>query len=114
MLKTGGWGETILLQKPLQPNKSKWKVKGKSTDGEIIFTCKIIKNNRLDIAEKERMAVTSECTYKERDLDDAWRFVYAEGLGLVEMASLYKDKNGNLQVAEAGDFIFQSYGKLTE
>jgi len=113
LLKTGGWGENILLQKPLQPNMSKWTVPalvGK-LDSETEnpsseptkFKCSIFDRRFMEIEGKKRLSVTSECNIEAyKDILQIERYKYAEGLGLIEIASLYKDSDGTIH--EAGKF----------
>ena len=102
-----------MLKKPLMPNLSKWKIKGKSSkEGNIVFNCLITDRGNKKIFDKERLFITTECSYEDSAWDglDTWRFTYAEGIGQVEVSSIFKDKNGN--ISDSDSFSFVSYEKV--
>ncbi|UCD65921.1 MAG: hypothetical protein JSW69_07915 [Deltaproteobacteria bacterium] len=111
LLQISNWGETILLKKPLTPNKSKWKIQGKnSSEGDIIYNCKISGRETRNIADQERLVIITECTYRGKDFIDTWQNVYAERLGLVEFSIRYQSLNGEYQAV--GKLYFESLDKV--
>jgi hypothetical protein len=105
LIKKGSWGETILLQKPLQINKPRWTIPvrvgkldsetGNSSQVPPKVKCSIFAKEFLQIVNERRLTVTSECKIVTKDTLIE-RFKYAEGLGLIENVSLFQDPDGTI------------------